>query len=186
MKKSWAVFGLIAVFAVVFPLASLVGQEPPAGKPEAKGGPTGSGITAIVTQTEGVKSEIRDLELRQEKLGIISLTLVPVDSYMIRKGRAAVTVPIRKIDRIIFNGDEVSIKGSKGGTVEGKVDKDSRFFLFGTVAMGEFKIDMAHVKSLEFIHPQARLHQCPSCNRIFENKEWRYCPHDGARLKTED
>jgi hypothetical protein len=186
MKKSWVGIGLIAAFAALIPLATLVGQEPPDRDDKDKPPPVGSGIKVIVTQTEGVKTEVSDLEMRQEKLGIISLTLVPVDSYMIRKGRAQVTVPIRRIERIIFNGEDVSIKGRKGSIVEGKVDTDSRFFLFGTVAMGEYKIDLAHVKSLEFIHPTGRLQQCPSCNRIYENKEWRYCPHDGARLKSED
>jgi hypothetical protein len=192
MKKAWGVMALVAAITLLLPISALVvgqegggGKDPgeKSGKAEEEKSPTGSGISVVVIQTEGEKTTVKDLELKQEQLGIISLTLVPVDHYVIRKGKATVSIAIRKIERIDFDGDIARIQGRGEDRIEGKVDPESRFFLFGKVAFGEYKIDLAHVKSLEFIHPRERLLQCKSCNRIYANLEWQYCPHDGARLK---
>jgi hypothetical protein len=192
MKKAWVVFAVAAGFLLLLPISALVtGQEGGSGKEEkgekeVKEGPTGSGISAVVIQTEGEKTTVVDLELKQEQLGIISLTLVPVDHYTLKKGKATISVPIRKIDRIDFDGEIARVKGRHGEKIEGQVDPENRFFLFGNVAFGEYKIDLAHVKSLAFVHPRERLLQCKSCNRIYANLDWQYCPHDGARLKDSE
>ncbi|MHC4598204.1 MAG: hypothetical protein ACYS47_04290 [Planctomycetota bacterium] len=192
MKKAWGIMALTAAILLLLPISALVvgqegggsGKDP--GEKEEKGAEkkieTGSGISVVVIQTEGEKTTVADLELKQEQLGIISLTLVPVVHYTLLKGKAVISIPIRKIDRIDIDGDIARVKGRGGEKIEGKVDPENRFFLFGKVAIGEYKIDLAHVKSLEFIHPRARLLQCKSCNRIYANLEWTYCPHDGAKL----
>ncbi len=191
MRKAWVFFTVTAGFLLLLPISALVvGQSGGEGKEKEgekhkkeKEGPTGSGISVVVIQTEGEKTTVADLQLKQEQLGIISLTLVPVDRYALRKGKAIISVPIRKIDRIDFDGDIARVKGRGGEKIEGKVDPNNRFFLFGKVAFGEYKIDLKHVKSLEFIHPRTRLQQCKSCNRIYANLEWQHCPIDGAGLK---
>lgn len=181
MKTRTGVLLLACAVAVLLPLPSSVGQE---GGGEPARAHTGSGIRATVIQLEGRTDRVEDILFKNEQLGILSLTKVPASAYVLRKGRATVTVPIRKIGRIDIDGERVRIAGVDGSAIEGDVDKQSRFFLTGKVSFGDFEVDMAHVKSVEFTHPKGADLYCEACNRLYENAEWKFCPIDGARLKA--
>ncbi|GEM_PF-3583034 len=180
MKKAMGILVLAAVVLGLVALESTVGQEGDRGAKEE--GPTGSGIKAFVVQTEGEKNEVENAHFQKEQLGLLSLTKVPTHTYTLHRGKAVITVPLRKIKKMIFTGDTVRVIGIAGKELEGQVVKNTRYFLFGNVRFGEFELDLHDAQSVEFVHPKAKQFLCRTCNRLYVNPEWRFCPYDGARL----
>jgi hypothetical protein len=186
MKANLGTLALAAALLLALPLSSMVGQDEKAGggKPAAAAHEeAGSGVKATVWQVDGTKSEVSDAFLQEEKIGILSLTKVPTDVFRIIKGKAAITTEIWRIVRIDVVGDTVRVTGAEGEPVEGTLDKNGRFFLLGKVGIGEFEINFADVRTVTFSHPKAKQLHCDACKRFYV-QEWKYCPYEGARLKT--
>ncbi|MHC5079718.1 MAG: hypothetical protein ACYTHN_11905 [Planctomycetota bacterium] len=195
MKKAPWILIFAGLSLLLLPLSFTVGQEGGDKKEEGKKeegkkeedaqpGSKGSGIKAIIIQVEGERTEVEDIEFREEKLGIISLTKVPTNEYAILRGKAKITIHLSKIQRIDFDGKVARIKGVAGETLEGEVNEDAQYFLFGTVGFGKFELKMTDVRSIELVHPKEPQKFCNSCNRLFVRSDWQYCPYDGAKLKV--
>jgi hypothetical protein len=183
MKIRYAVAGIAVLCALVLPLSLTVGQDAGGdGEKESPAAKSGSGILALVSQIEGEKTEVKDALFMEEKLGILSLTKDPSSSYTFLRGRANVTVQLHQIQRMEFDSEKVRIKGIDGKTIEGDIDKNRRYFLTGQLSFGAFEVEISDVRSLEFTHPKVQQKVCPSCNRLYIDPDWKYCPYEGAKL----
>jgi len=181
MKRTAGIALLVASLLIVLPFSLSPGQD--GGKDEETRA-QGSGIQAVVTQIGGEKTVVEEILFRKEELGILSLTKVPASTYILMRGKARISVMVTEIQRIEFDNEVVRIMGIDGQTLEGSMDQNTHYFLAGNVAFGGFEVDLADVRSIEFKHPKATQNLCPACNRLYINPSWKYCPHDGAKLKS--
>jgi hypothetical protein len=140
-------------------------------------------VKAVVWHTDGTKTEVEDLMLQEEKIGLLSLAKVPSDVYRVVKGKGTITTDVRRILRIDIVGDTVRITGDRGEPVEGMVDKNGRFFLLGKVGIGTFEIGFSDIRTVTLEHPKGKQLHCDACRRFYV-QDWKYCPYEGQRLKT--
>jgi len=170
-----------AACALLLQVPSSTGQD---GEAQPEKGREGSGIAAVVIQVDGTRSELKDVLLEEESLGIVALTRNPTDAFKFRHGKAVISVDVLKIGRIDLTGDAVRVTSPGGEFTEGVIDKDAMHYLVGRMGIGKFTVAMKDVKTVSFTHPAARPSRCPSCKRLYSEPSWKFCPHDGGRLRA--
>ena len=149
----------------------------------------GEGIRATIIGREGTRFEVSSLQHREH------------DTFSFSRGTEWKTLKFRRIKKIEFLGsgsDEeppIMVTLVDGKTLAGTVrvgGAGSGGYTYGTGSptftgktnLGKFVISLEDIKEVIFRHEKQAVMGCPTCSRLFEQKGYRYCPYDGAKLEA--
>lgn len=142
-------------------------------------------VRATIIDRDGNRFEVRDLKLEGQKV----LFLVRGDERSKLRFRE-----IRKIKFIGGRSEEempVRVKLRDGRLLEGTVYvgglvgyvRGARPVSFtGHTDLGKFTIPLRDVREV-FFYGGVLLRRCPKCGRMFEQKDYKFCPYDGTKLE---
>jgi hypothetical protein len=142
-----------------------------------------SGIRAHVTDRRNRKIEIHDAQLFRERLGLLSLTVEPTDTYVLKIGQGTINVEVKKIKNLQIDQKVVHLTDFEEKRFKADVAKSERFFLKGRYKFARISIALADLQSITFLPPPGAFQRCDSCQRLFSQETWTHCPYDGAPLK---
>ena len=143
-------------------------------------------VRATIIDRDGNRFEVQNLELEGHKV------------LFLMRGEERRKVKFKEIRKIEFIGvrseEEMPVRITLrdgrilvgtiyvGGGLTGYI-RGARLVSFtGRTDLGKFTIPLRDVREV-FFYGGVLLKRCPICGRIFEQKDYRYCPYDGVKLE---
>jgi len=143
-------------------------------------------VRATIIDRDGNRFEVQNLELEGQKV------------LFLMRGDERRKVKFKEIRKIEFTGARseeempvrVTLRDGRlltgtiyvGGGLTGYIRGARMVSFTGRTALGKFTIPLRDVREV-FFYGGMLIKRCPTCGRIFEQKEYLYCPYDGTKLE---